>query len=165
MRKPTGRFGHWRRLVLGAIAVAAIAQELPADEIATGFQERVYRDETGNHKYTLFVPATYTPQKKWPLLLFLHGSGERGTDNKLPLVGGIGPQVKARAATFPFIVVFPQCEDQQIPILQAWSPNSADGKRALAILAQVEREYSIDAHHRILTGWSMGGMRCCFWCA
>ncbi|HEV8002882.1 MAG TPA: hypothetical protein VGP63_23560, partial [Planctomycetaceae bacterium] len=93
MSKVLGRFGVWQRLALWVIAIATIARGLQAEEIATGFQERVYRDETGNHKYTVFVPAAYTPQTKWPVLLFLHGAAERGTDNKLPLVGGIGPQV------------------------------------------------------------------------
>jgi poly(3-hydroxybutyrate) depolymerase len=157
MSKVTGRFGFLRRLALWVIAIATIARGLPAEEIATGFQERVYRDETGNHKYTVFVPAAYTPQTKWPVLLFLHGAAERGTDNKLPLVGGIGPQVKARAATFPFIVVFPQCEDLDCPARDGWRSDGADAKRALKILDAVEQELSVDRRREVLTGLSMGG--------
>ncbi len=91
------------------------------------------------------------------MILYLHGAGERGSDGTLQTTVGLAPFVKARRDDFPYVVVFPQCEDLQIPILQAWGPNSADGKRALAILAQVERDYAIDSHRRILTGWSMGG--------
>src|SRR5579885_1892672 len=77
----------------------------------TGFLRRIYRDAAGEHKYTVFIPAAYRADQKWPVLLYLHGAGSRGTDGRLPLIGGIGPQVEARAQTLPLIVVFPQCED------------------------------------------------------
>ena len=121
------------------------------------FVPRVFKDATGEHKYSLFVPAHYAPNKKWPVILYLHGAGERGNDGVLQTTVGLGPFVKERAATFPFFVVFPQCEDTQGRILTAWSPTSPDGHRALAILEAVEKEFSIDGHRRILTGWSMGG--------
>jgi predicted peptidase len=121
------------------------------------FVPRVFKDATGEHKYSLFVPAHYAPNKKWPVILYLHGAGERGNDGVLQTTVGLGPFVKERATTFPFFVVFPQCEDTQGRILTAWSPTSPDGRRALAILEGVEKEFSIDGQRRILTGWSMGG--------
>ena len=96
-------------------------------------------------------------KKKWPVILYLHGAGERGRDGVLQTTVGLGPYVRERAATFPFFVVFPQAEDTQGRILTEWSPTSPDGKRALAILASVEREFAIDANRRVLSGWSMGG--------
>ncbi len=101
--------------------------------------------------------GTIRADKKWPVILYLHGAGERGTDGVLQTTVGLGPYVKERAATFPFFVVFPQCEDTQGRILTAWSPSSPDGRRALAILDSVEREFAIDSHRCVLTGWSMGG--------
>jgi len=140
------------------LAAVTFARNAPADEIKTGFQERVFRDEAGEHKYMLFIPATYTAERKWPVILYLHGSSARGTDNKLPLVGGLAPQVRAREASFPFIVVFPQCEDRDTRLLDGWLASTADGRRALKILDAVESELSVDPQHEILTGWSMGGV-------
>jgi predicted esterase len=145
------------RIADAQVTLGAPARQAPGARQATGFINRVFHDAAGEHKYVLFLPANYSPEARWPVILYLHGAGERGTDGTLQTTIGLGPFVKARRDDFSYVVVFPQCEDQQIPILQAWSPNSADGKRALAILSQVEREYSIDARRRILTGWSMGG--------
>jgi predicted peptidase len=147
------------RIGLLVLSVAAILISSPARAampVATGFQERVYRDHTGLHRYVVFVPTNYTPAYKWPVILFLHGAGSRGTDNKLPMVGGIAPQVRARQATFPFIVVFPQCEDTGSRLMYGWQADTADGQRALKILDEVEREFSVDRGREILTGASMG---------
>ena len=122
-----------------------------------GFVNRVYRDESGDHKYVVFVPRNYTPRKKWPVILFLHGAGERGTDGLRQTTVGLGPVVKIRAKQFPFLVVFPQCEDQGSRALTGWLADSPDGERALKILNEIENEYSVDSKRRILTGWSMGG--------
>ncbi len=126
--------------------------------VSTGrFVDKIFKDAQGEHKYVVFVPAHYTSSKKWPVILFLHGAGERGKDGRKQTTVGLGPFVKARAATFPFFVVFPQCEDQSSHVLGGWLAGSPDAQRALKILAEVEREYSIDRRKEILTGWSMGG--------
>jgi len=124
---------------------------------ASGFLNRVFRDESGSHKYVLFVPQNYDPSAKWPVIVYLHGAGERGNDGVAQTTVGMAPFVKARSSTFPFIVVFPQCEDTRGPILTAWSANSPDGKRALAILDSVEKDFAVDSKRCVLTGWSMGG--------
>lgn len=139
---------------------AGAQQPLPGEsksEQGGGFLHRAYRDADGEHKYVVFVPWNYRPDTLWPVILYLHGAGERGTDGLVQTTVGLGPYVKARAQTFPFIVVFPQCEETRGRILTAWSPTSPDGKRALAILDQVEHDFAIDLHKQILTGWSMGG--------
>ena len=68
--------------------------------------------------------------------------------------------VRVRADSFPFVVVFPQCEDRITRNTDGWLADSADGKRAQKILDDVEREYSIDRKREILTGPSMGGVGC-----
>ncbi len=123
-----------------------------------GFVDRIHRDAEGDHKYVVFVPEGEPPQEGWPVILFLHGAGERGTDGRRQLSVGLGPLVKLRAATFPAVVVFPQSENLDGPILRSWSPDSPDGRRALAILAAVERDYPTNPTQRVLTGWSMGGV-------
>lgn len=143
--------------VCGFLMLLLAGVQLRAAE-PTGFVDRVFRDAAGEHKYVVFVPAGYTPDKKWPVILNLHGAGERGNDGRLQLSIGFAPLIRNREATFPFIVVFPQAGNDHFgPIRTTWAPNSDDGKRALAILDEVEKHYRIDPSRRILTGWSMGG--------
>ncbi|MEX2285874.1 MAG: dienelactone hydrolase family protein, partial [Planctomycetaceae bacterium] len=140
--------GCWVSLS-GAIVLRA------ADE--RGLIDRVYTDEAGEHKYVVFVPKNYSLQKTWPTILYLHGAGERGVDGSKPLTVGLGPYIQQRIDSFPFLVVFPQCEDVKGQILTGWAADSPDGRRALAIFEKVEQTYHVDESHRILTGWSMGG--------
>ena len=142
-------------VVLGFAVVAGRANA--ADDGKRGFIEKVYKDDAGEHKYVVFVPRNYSPVKSSPVILFLHGAGERGTDGRAPLNVGLGALVKAREATFPAIVVFPQCENTRGRVLHGWMAGTDDADRALKILEQVEQDYRTDPKRRILTGWSMGG--------
>ncbi len=138
--------------------IAFVGQTNAADDGKRGFVEKVFKDDTGQHRYAVFVPAAYSPSKAWPVILFLHGAGERGTDGRAHLNVGLGPLVKARESNFPAIVVFPQCENTRGRVLEGWLANSPDANRALRILEQVEKDYRIDPKRQILTGWSMGGI-------
>jgi len=89
-----------------------------AQRPATGFLLRTLKDEAGSHKYSVFIPHNYTSAKKWPVIVFLHGAGERGNDGVLPTTVGIGPIIQQREANFPFVVVFPQCEDMRGRLLK-----------------------------------------------
>jgi predicted esterase len=147
----------------GCLLVLLAGSPATADGIPTaartdsGFVDRVFHDEEGDHRYVVFVPPGAPPEEGWPVILFLHGAGERGRDGTRPLAVGLGPIVRRRAGEFSAVVVFPQCEDVQGPILGAWGPDTSDGRRALAMLAEVERTYPINPARRVLTGWSMGG--------
>lgn len=119
--------------------------------VETGFVERSYKDDAGaEHRYVVFVPKSYDGTKETPLVVFLHGAGERGTDNKKQVEVGLGPAVRRQADTFPAIVLFPQAE-------KTWVLDSDDQKRALAELAQVEAEFKVDRTREYVTGLSMGG--------
>lgn len=124
---------------------------------AQQFVERVYRDAEGPHKYSVFVPAGYSANRPTPAILYLHGAGERGTDGVKPTLVGLGPYAKARGASFPFLVVFPQAEDTRGRLLTAWQAGQADGERALRILDDARQQFAIDAQRIALVGWSMGG--------
>lgn len=123
----------------------------------TGFLQRTHTDDGGEHKYQLFVPTDYSADTEWPIIVFLHGAGERGNDGDAPTQVGPGPFLRARQTPFPFLVLFTQCEDPDTRLLDGWRADGADAKRTLRILEEVEKEYSVDSKHRILTGWSMGG--------
>ncbi|MCP5520546.1 MAG: alpha/beta hydrolase [Verrucomicrobiales bacterium] len=98
--------------------------------------------------YLLFLPKGYGEDaaKQWPLMLFLHGAGERGDNLALVAVHG-PPKLVANQPDFPFILVSPQC-----PEGQTW-----DNDTLLALLDQVMGKYSVDPGRVYLTGLSMGG--------
>lgn len=98
--------------------------------------------------YLLFLPKGYeeNAKKKWPLILFLHGAGERGTN--VWAVNNHGPaKYIVRNPDFPFILVSPQC-----PPKETWSNDAL-----LELLNDVEKKYRVDKSRVYLTGLSMGG--------
>lgn len=98
--------------------------------------------------YLLFLPPAYDakPARTWPLLLFLHGAGERGHD--LALVTKHGPpKLVAERPDLPFIIVSPQC-----PAGQVWNDDAL-----LALLDHVQSKWAVDPRRVYLTGLSMGG--------
>jgi predicted peptidase len=118
-------------------------------------------------RYLIYFPEEYgkDPAQKWPVLLFLHGSGEAGSD--LDLVKKVGlPAVLTRQSDFPFIVIAPQLPapsssydsgpiDQQTYLIQ-WGWNSQI--EALdELLKRVIPAYAIDPSRVYLTGLSLGG--------
>jgi predicted peptidase len=102
-------------------------------------------------KYLLYLPEAYgrDPQKKWPLILFLHGRGERGNDLQL-LTRHPLPEMLVDNTSFPFVVVSPQ--------LSLESGGWQDTVDALdAFLDTIQGMYSVDASRVYVTGLSMGG--------
>lgn len=96
--------------------------------------------------YQLYLPADYEKQDAWPLVLFLHGSGERGSDLEKVKIHG-PPKLVAAGKQFPFILVSPQCPDDQ-----TWEPI-----KLLGLLDDLGRKYKVDADRVYVTGLSMGG--------
>ncbi|MES1217585.1 MAG: PHB depolymerase family esterase [Bacteroidota bacterium] len=99
-------------------------------------------------KYLLYLPDGYANDttQRWPLMLFLHGSGESGTD--LEKVKAWGPPKLIEAGKkFPFIVVSPQAPPQT-----GWK---ADVLKAM--LDDLKKKYRVDNDRVYLTGLSMGG--------
>ena len=100
--------------------------------------------------YLLYLPAGYhdEPDKTWPLLLFLHGAGERGSDLEILKKHG-PPRLIAEGEEFPFIVAAPQCPED------TWWNLHVDALELL--LDELEAEYRVDTRRIYLTGLSMGG--------
>jgi predicted peptidase len=110
--------------IAAALAAAAEVRAAEAtDPAAAVFEARVYRDASGGQlAYQLMKPADYDSGKKYPLVVFLHGSGERGTDNAAQLKNGVKEFVgsaEARAK-YPCFALVPQC-----PPDDSWSPPAA----------------------------------------
>src|SRR5262245_65813548 len=96
-----GRKG-WAVVVLGALTLAAPARA-GGDELPTGFVDQVYRGPDGSKaKYVVFVPHGYDGKKAFPLILFLHGAGQTGTDGRAQVRGALGRAIRKREPTFPF---------------------------------------------------------------
>jgi predicted peptidase len=111
-------------------------------------QAKFKRTQSFSINYLLFLPQDYEAKsgKRWPLILFLHGAGERGTNIWKVATHGPPKNVKEHP-DFPFIVVSPQCPDGQ-----HWS-----NEILLGLLEQTMREYAVDPKRVYLTGLSMGG--------
>ncbi len=117
----------------------------------TGFLDRTTTIQSVNYKYQVFVPEDWTPHQKWPVILALHGLGERGNDGLLQTDVGIGTAIRSNRAPFEAIVVMPQCEKRLWWVL----PPMDD--LAMKALAEATREFHGDTHRTYLTGLSMGG--------
>ncbi|VGO12598.1 Poly(3-hydroxyoctanoate) depolymerase [Pontiella desulfatans] len=101
--------------------------------------------------YLLHVPEEVpTSGKKWPLMLFLHGAGERGSDLELVKRNG-PPMLIAKGREFPFIIASPQCSKDI-----EWShPEKIIALNAL--IDELVANYPVDESRIYLTGLSMGG--------
>ena len=139
-----------RRLALCCVLGFGLAPAQAADPAEHGFLDRVYKSGDVVSKYVVFVPPSYKGDKPFPVVLFLHGSGSTGTDGKKQ-VSGIAAAIRRDEKKFPAIVVFPQSQKR------SWRADSEDGKRAMEILAEVEKQYKVDSKCIYLTGLSMGG--------
>lgn len=124
-----------------------------SEPVRTGFVEKSLTMPDGaTRHYVVFVPHDYTAQKAWPCILFLHGAGERGTDNEAQVRVGIGKAIRDREETFGFVTVLPQCAPEP-----RWWTSKSEKAYAMACLARTEKEYRIDPKRVYLTGLSMGG--------
>ena len=124
------------------------------NEVLTGKQQG-YKFETEIVKkvrlnYLLFLLKDYgsDAEKKFPMILFLHGAGERGDNLELLKAHGI-PKIVEKNADFPFIAVSPQCP------VESWWPIELEALEAL--LNDIIKKYKVDTDRIYLTGLSMGG--------
>ena len=107
--------------------------------------------------YRLLKPATVEAGKKYPLVIFLHGAGERGDDNKAQLKHGVGEFAK-RSKEYPCFLIAPQCPaGGRGWSLSAKSGGAAPGKLVLDLIDKTCKELPIDTKRIYLTGLSMGG--------
>ena len=82
----------------------------PAPNLTEVFEARTFTGPEGALPYRLLKPQDYDAKQKYPLVLFMHGAGERGTDNAAQLKHGAGAFAKPEArGKFPCFVVAPQC--------------------------------------------------------
>ena len=155
----------------------AMPQSSSADDLRDSLQKRVHTNDAGEKlPYRLFVPADYDKTKRHALILFLHGAGERGSENEKQLKHAqflrfASEEVQKQQ---PAIIVAPQCPagrqpngkddykwvqvdwGAKTPIATPIEPSYAM-RLTFEILDALEKEFNIDENRRYVTGLSMGG--------
>lgn len=139
-------------LIVGGVLATAQA-ETPAagKQVAVSTTVRV-KGEQGERDVTvrhlLYLPAEYDKAKdtNWPLVLFLHGSGERGDDIERVKIHG-PPKLVAGGKQFPFVLCSPQC-----PSGTRWDAGELD-----KLVDELTKNFRIDRQRLYVTGLSMGG--------
>lgn len=147
------RFACVALLVVGVCSLSGRSMAANGKSASGGQSEQMFQKEITKKvslKYLLYLPKGYGEKKdqKWPVLLFLHGAGERGND--LNLVKKHGPPKLIEAGKdLPFIVVSPQCP------ITSWWPEQVDA--LVGLLDEIESKYAVDREREYVTGLSMGG--------
>ena len=116
----------------------------------TGFLDRRIIHAGIDYPYQVYIPSNYDAARAWPVVLFLHGAGERGSDGLLHTTVGIAPAIRSKPERFPAIVVMPQA-----PLDSFWG--GPPGDAALRALDETCRAFNADPNRVYLTGLSMGG--------
>ncbi|MCY3019333.1 MAG: prolyl oligopeptidase family serine peptidase [Planctomycetota bacterium] len=140
------------------VVVVYIAGCTPVDErepqaagqSAQSFEKEIKK--TVRLNYLLYLPPGHQDAKaKWPLMLFLHGAGERGSDLEKVKVHGPPKLIAKEGKTFPFVIVSPQCPED------GWWPGELQLDALDGLLDDVVSRYRIDKDRIYVTGLSMGG--------
>ena len=138
------------------------------------FKEELLVHQNDTLPYRILIPENYHSQSPFPLLIFLHGAGERGSDNKSQLVhGSFLFKSEDFRNNYPAIVVFPQCPEKSSWANVKRNYDMLNGKKfdffkeisenkqlimVEKLLDFIEKKYSIDPTRRYVGGLSMGGM-------
>lgn len=130
------------------------------------FEARTF--ESGGEKlnYRLLKPKDYDPNRKYPLVLFMHGAGERGDNNKAQLVHGMNDFASDEVMSkYPAFVIAPQCPNNKKWVEVDWgaAKHTSPDKPSISLqltfdaMAALQKEFSIDDKRIYVTGLSMGG--------
>lgn len=134
-------------LILILISIKSFTQEDTKNLLDKRFEKKI--TITMSLNYLLYLPKDYySTDKKFPLVLFLHGAGERGNDlQKVKMHGP--PKLIENGEEFPFILVAPQC-----PEGKRWTHFLLE---LSLLINEVQTDYRVDSFRVYLTGLSMGG--------
>lgn len=149
-------------LLYGAGVISAAAQSVQEQTTP-----EVFTSETGEKlNVRVYLPPTLSPDKKYPIVLFLHGAGERGADNAVQLKHGIESLIRyGKEANDPAILLVPQCPANEQWVDVPWNAPShtmpqnpsRSMRLALAMLRHKIAALPVDTSRIYITGVSMGG--------
>ena len=136
------------------IGVGRVYADNPSEPLE-GQQSRTFEKQirvTVKANYLLYLPDGYSKsRKRWPLILFLHGAGQRGSDVEKIKVHGPPMLIAKEGRKYPFIIVSPQCPEDD------WWSSARQINILNALLDEIVERYRIDKDRIYLTGMSMGG--------
>lgn len=163
-----------RNFFLGCLLFVGLLVQAQSQPNTISFDKKVYLSEQGSLPFAILLPENFDPEKAYPLVLFLHGAGERGHDNDLQLVHGSSLFTSASfRAEYPAIVVFPQCaQDDYWSNVKKEQPENGGlgfsfykrGKPTTAmnllegLIDYLSVNYRLDPNRYYVGGLSMGGM-------
>lgn len=144
-------------------------------QTTNSYQKKLLLAGTDTLPYRLLLPDNYDSSKAYPLVLFLHGAGERGNNNEAQLIHGsklfLQPNIRQQ---FPAIVVFPQCPANSFWSNVQWVYDSVSKKRIftfpeeaeptyamlmlMQLMRQLGKDYVLKKDQLYVMGLSMGGM-------
>jgi predicted peptidase len=154
-------------IILAGFINAAQAQDISL------YEKKLYISGNDTMPYRLLLPVDFDASKKYPLVFFLHGAGERGNDNEKQLVHGANFFLKEEVRTkYPAIVVFPQCAEnsfwsnvgfkmdngQRTFLFQEAGEATPAMKLAQELLRSLIKTYPVAKRQLYVGGLSMGGM-------
>ncbi len=139
------------------------------------YQKHIYHSPDGDSiPYRILFPENYSHEKSYPLILFLHGAGERGDDNEKQLTHGADFFLDSlNRKNYPAIVVFPQCAEdkywvdisirgplhkrEEIDFKEVYNPPAREQELAMELLKSIIKNESVDKSRLYIMGLSMGG--------
>jgi len=151
------------------LSCTALIQAQDEKSIAQKFEKRSHTFKNTTLPYRIFVPEDYDSTKSYPLLLCLHGAGERGIDNEIPIrkhslaVSWANPESQKKN---PSIIVAPQCPKKKKWSYVDWGKGSYNidtipiGKEMQTVVDLLDtllQDFNIDEKRQYVTGLSMGG--------
>jgi predicted peptidase len=156
---------HPCECLLCFLLLACVANAVGAAD--DDFEARVFQGtESQTLPFRLLKPQNYDPQKSYPLILFLHGAGERGEDNKAQLLHVVGVFAsQENREKYPCFVVAPQCPEGKRWVEVDWAakshtqPKEPSAPMALTVelVKQLQKEFHLDPQRQYVIGLSMGG--------
>jgi predicted peptidase len=153
--------------LLAATGILFMASSVSAVDHRDRYEGRVFTGADGSElPYRLLVPKAGEKGKKYPLVIFLHGAGERGTDNKVQLVHAMNEFASdVVMEKYPAIVIAPQCGDGEQWVNVPWTDDrhtmpekpSKYLDLTLQLIDSHIKNLNVDTSRIYITGLSMGG--------
>jgi predicted esterase len=142
------------RFIAAAVLLVAplLAHALPHRHIDTGFLNRRVTVSGITYKYQVYLPENWNEHSAWPVILFLHGSGERGSEGMDETQIGLPQAIRVHPDRWPFVVVMPQ-----VPFSHHHWTDPDMMQMAMTALEQDTKEFHGDRDRTYLTGLSLGG--------
>lgn len=138
-------------LLAALLAIALFAGCASTHPTQTGTLFDTIDDGGTTRPYAVYIPRDYTATgEPWPVIVFLNGRGECGTDGQRQLTQGLYPAMINDPKGWPFIAIFPQ-KPETVSLWRKWDPY------VIACLKDVQARYHTDPTLVYLTGLSQGG--------